>query len=144
MKDTLKAITEAIVLILLLPQIFVFLYFFWGTVKIGFDGMGMMKPLSILALSISHVGAPFLYLLYFIIRRVNRGKARCLATFLICVAAGYGGVVAWNLVIFENFSYVWGILPVLVCSGGTSAYMALRDKESQIPSYGGELFLAKD
>jgi len=144
MKNTFKAIAEAIVLVLLLPQIFVFLYFFWGTVKIGFDGLLMMKELSLLGLSAPRVGAPFLYLLFFVIRHINREKARCLATFLICLAVGYAGVIAWNLAIFESFSYIWGLLPVLICSGGTSAYMALRDKERELPSYGGELFLAKD
>ena len=144
MKNILKATLEALVLILLLPQIFILLYFFWGTVKVGIDGLGMMKELIRLGFSISRLSAPFLYLLYFLIRRVNREKAHCLATFLICLAAGYAGVVAWNLVVFPNFSYIWGILPVLICSGVTSAYMALRDKERQIPSYGGELFLAKD
>ena len=83
MKDTLKAIAESIALILLLPQIFVFLYFFWGTVKIGFDGLLMMKQLALLGLSVSRVGAPFLYLLFFAVRHINRTKARCLATFLI-------------------------------------------------------------
>ena len=144
MKATLKTIAEAIVLILLLPQIFVLLYFFWSTVRIGVDGLGMMKELALLGLTVSRVGAPFLYLLYFIIRRVNREKAHCLATFLICAAVGYSGVVAWNLAVFPNFSYAWGILPVLICSGGAAAYMALRDKESQMPTYGGDLFLAKD
>jgi len=104
----------------------------------------MMKELALLGLSASRLSAPFLYLLYLLIRHINRKKARCLVTFLICLVAGYAGVVAWNLVVFENFSYVWGILPVLICSGGTSAYMALRDKERQMPSYGGDLFLAKD
>jgi len=144
MKNTLKAAGEALVLILLLPQIFIFLYFFWGTVRIGINGLGMMKELALLGLSASQLSAPFLYLLYLLICRLNREKAHCLATFLICLAAGYAGVAAWNLIVFPNFSYVWGILPVLICSGGTSAYMALRDKERHIPSYGGELFLAKE
>jgi len=145
MKNTLKTIAEAIALILILPQLFVFLYFFWGTVRVGFDGFGMMKHLALLGLSASRLSAPFLYLLYFLICRINREKARCLATFLICLVSGYAGVVAWNLVVFPNFSYVWGIIPVLICSGGTAGYMALRDKERSFPSYiRGELFLAKD
>jgi len=144
MKSTLKTSLEAIVLILLLPQIFILLYFFWGTVRIGIDVLGMMKALAILGFSVSRLSAPFLYLLYFLVRHINRKKAHCLATFLVCSVVGYAGVVAWNLIVFPNFSYAWGILPVLICSGGTSAYMALRDKESQMPSYGGELFLAKD
>jgi len=142
MKATFKAVAEAIVLILLLPQIFFFLYFFWGTVRIGSSGWGMMKEVSLLGLHASWVGAPFIYLLYFLIRHVNRKGGRYLATFIICAAAGYGGVVAWNLIIFESFSYIWGIVPVLICSGGTSGYMLLRDKEREMPNYGGELFLA--
>ena len=144
MKTILKPIAEVIILILLLPQIFVFLYFFWSTVRTGFDGLGMIKPLALLGLSISHLSAPFLYLLFLAIRHINREKAHCLATFLICLTAGYAGVIAWNLIVFPSFSYAWGILPVLACSGGTSAYLALRDKERLMPSYGGELFLAKD
>ncbi|MCL2104924.1 MAG: hypothetical protein FWH21_07735 [Kiritimatiellaeota bacterium] len=142
--DTFKSLAEAIVLILLLPQIFLFLYFFWRTVTIGIDGLGMMKELFRLGLHASQVGAPFIYLLYFLIRHVNRGGGRYLATFLICAVAGYGGVLAWNRYIFENFSYFWSIIPVLICSGGATGFMLLRDKEREMPSYGGELFLAKE
>jgi len=144
MKDTLKSIAEAFVLILLLPQIFCFLYFFWNTVRIGVNGWGMMKEVSLLALHASWVGAPFIFLLYFLVRHINRKGARYLATFCVCVVAGYGGVVAWNQFILENFSYFWGIVPVLICSGGASGYMFLRDKEREIPDYGGDLFLAKE
>jgi len=142
--NPLQSLAEAFALILILPQIFFFLYFSWGVVKIGVGGFGLMKELALLGLHASRVGAPFIYLLYYLIRHINRKGARGLATFLICCAAGYGGVVAWNRYIFESFSYVWGILPVLICSGGASGYMLLRDKERSIPPYGGDLFLAKD
>lgn len=144
MKPILKTVAEVLLLILLLPQIFVFLYFFWSTVRIGFGGFGMMKDLASLGLAISLMSAPFLYVLYFAIRRVNRDKARGLATFLICLVSGYAGVVAWNVFIFENFSYFWGLIPVLICSGGTALYIVLREKERQIPPYGGDLFLANE
>jgi hypothetical protein len=144
MKNILKTTAEALLLIFLLPQIFILLYFFWGTIRIGMNGLSLMKDLALLGFSVSQLSSPFLYLLYWLIRHINRKEAHCLATFLICFVAGYAGVVAWNLVVFPNFSYGWAILPVLICSGGTSAYMAIRDKERQLPDYGGELFLAKD
>ena len=145
MKNTFKSLAEALVLILLLPQLFVFLYFFWGTVRIGTDGFGMMKDLAIFGLTISRMTAPFLYLLYLLIRHVNRTKGRLLATFLICWVAGYGGIVAWNLLIFDgNFSYFWSILPVTLCSGGAAASIALRGKQLFVPVRRGDLFLAGD
>ena len=141
---TLKSLAEAAALILLLPQIFFFLYSFWGTVKLGFGGRSMMGETALLALHASWVGAPFIYLLYFLIRRINRKGGRYLLTFSVCVIAGYGGVVAWNHFIYETFSYFWGIVPVLICSGGASGYMLLRDKEHEMPNYGGDLFLPKE
>ena len=145
MKSTFKSIAEALVLILLLPQVFVFLYFFWGTVRVGVDGFGMMKDIAVLGLTISRMAAPFLYLLYLLVRHMNREKKRCLATFLVCWAAGYGGIVAWNFLIFDgNFSYFWSVLPVTLCSGGAAAGIALRDKHFFVPSRRGDLFLAGD
>ena len=145
MKNILKSLAEALILILLLPQLFVSLYFFWNTIKIGVDGFGMMKDLAILGLTISRLAAPFLYLLYLLVRHVNRKKGRGLATFLICWTAGYGGVIAWNLLIFDgNFSYFWSILPVTLCSGGAAAYVALRGKQIFAHARRGDLFLAGD
>ncbi|MCL1919932.1 MAG: hypothetical protein FWG50_02470 [Kiritimatiellaeota bacterium] len=145
MKDTLKMIAEALVLILLLPQIFVFLYFFWSVVKIGAGGFGMMKEIAFLGLTISRMAGPFLYLLFLLVRRMNRKRGRALATFAVCWAAGYGGVVAWNLVIFpESFSYFWSILPVTLCSGGAATAVALRGKQIFLPANRGDLFLAGD
>ena len=145
MKNILKSLAEALVLILLLPQLFVFLYFFWGTVRIGTDGVGMMKDLAILGFTLARMSAPFLYLLYLLVRHVNRQKGQPLATFIICWVAGYGGVIAWNLLIFDgNFSYFWSILPVTLCSGGAAASIALRGKKIFASARRGDLFLAED
>ena len=144
MKAVLKSIAEALALILFVPQIFVLLYFFWGAVRAGYDSWGMMRSLVLFGLVVSRMAGPFLYLLYLLVRRVNRERRRGLATFVICLVAGYGGVVAWNLVIFENFSYVWSVLPVAACSGGAAARVAFRGTGLFVPKRRGDLFLAGD
>jgi len=150
MKNTLRSIAESFVLILLLPQIFVFLYSFGDVVKHSYDGWKQIKELAYFGLIVSRMAAPFLYLLYLLVCRMNRNKGRGLATFGVCFAAGYGGVVAWNLFVsygdsfFDgNFSYVWSVLPVALCSGAAAACVALRGKAFFVPKRTGNLFLAE-
>lgn len=142
MKSILKSLIEAAVVILLIPQLFVFLYFFLPTVR-GSDSLSLFKPLLLLGLTISRLAGPILYILYLVICAVNRERRRAMVSFFICAMTGYLCVVAWNLVIFKNFSYAWGVLPVLICSGGVGLYQLFQDKD-RVAKAQPELFLASE
>lgn len=142
MKAILKSIFEALAVILLVPQLFVFLYFFWPTVR-GVDGWDMMKTLIALGFSVSRLAGPILYILYLVIVSVNRDKRQCVLSFVICFVTGYASVIAWNLFVYKNFSYAWGVLPVLICSLGAAAYQLFKDA-SILAKPKPELFLAND
>ena len=103
MKELLKSLLEAAAVILLVPQLFVFMYFFWPTIR-GADGWGMMKSLVIFGLTLSRIAGPILYILYLVIVSINREKRRSVISFLLCALAGYATVIAWNVYIYENFS----------------------------------------
>jgi hypothetical protein len=142
MKDILKSLLEAAAVILLVPQLFVFMYFFWPTIH-GADGWGMMKSLVIFGLTLSRIVAPILYILYLVIVSINREKRRSVSSFLLCTLAGYASVIAWNVYIYESFSYAWALLPVLICSSGVGAYQLLKDK-SILANPKPDLFLASN
>jgi hypothetical protein len=142
MKAILKSLLEAAAVILLVPQLFVFMYFFWPTIH-GADGWGMMKSLVIFGLTLSRIAAPILYILYLVIVCINREKRRSVWSFLICAATGYATVITWNLLIYKSFSCVWALLPVIICSSGVVAYQLLKDK-SILAHPKPELFLASD
>lgn len=142
MKAILRSLLEAAAVILLVPQIFVFLYFFWPTIR-GADGWGMMKSLVIFGLTLSRIAGPILYILYLVIAAINREKRRSVLSFLICTSAGYASVITWNLLVYKSFSYAWALLPVLICSSGVVVYQILKDK-SVLANAKPELFLATD
>ncbi len=142
MKAILKSLLEATAVILLVPQLFVFMYFFWPTIR-GADGWGMMKSLVIFGLTLSRIVGPLLYILYLVIVSLNRGKRRSICSFLICTTAGYASVIAWNMLVYKSFSYAWALLPVLICSSGVVVYQILKDT-SILAKPKSELFLAND
>jgi hypothetical protein len=141
MKAILKSLLEAVAVILLVPQLFVFLYFFWPTIRSA-DGWGMMKSLVIFGLILSRLAGPVLYVLYLVITSINREKRRSVWSFLICTFVGYVSVTAWNIFIYKSFSYAWALFPVLICSSGVVAYQILKDK-TIMANPKPELFLAR-
>ncbi|MEI7945120.1 MAG: hypothetical protein WCJ02_00410 [bacterium] len=142
MKAIIQSLLEAAAVILLVPQLFVFMYFFWPTIH-GADGWGMMKSLVIFGLTLSRIAGPILYILYLVITSINREKRRSAWSFLVCTTVGYASVITWNLLIYKSFSYAWSLLPVLICSSGVVAYQILKDK-SILANPKPELFLASD
>ncbi|MEI6646663.1 MAG: hypothetical protein WCP12_11565 [bacterium] len=140
MKAIFKSLLEAGVVILLVPQLFVSLYFFWPTIH-GADGWGMMKSLVIFGLTLSRIASPILYILYLVITSINREKRRSLWSFLICTLVGYASVIVWNIFVYKSFSYAWALLPVILCSSGVVAYQILKDK-ALMANPKPELFLA--
>lgn len=142
MKALLKSLLEAVAVILLVPQLFVFLYFFWPTIR-GADGWGMIKALLVFGFSLSRMAGPILYILFLVITAINREKRRSVSSFLICTLTGYASVIAWNVFVYKSFSYVWGLFPVLICSSGVVVYQLFKDK-SVLAKPEPELFLARE
>jgi hypothetical protein len=142
MKKILKQQFEALLVILLFPQLFVLLYFFYPTIQ-GPGSFGLLKQLLLLGLTISQLFAPLFYLLYWAVTTLNREQRRAGTSFLLCAFAGYLCLIVWNKLIFENFSTTWGLLPLFICSGGVGLYHYFKDPGHIAPRK-NELFLSPD
>jgi hypothetical protein len=125
MKTWLRNGLEILAVVLLLPQVFVFFYFF-RFFFVGGNALGLLKTVAVYALTISWVSAPFLVALALAVKALISAKARWTVTLLLCVAAGYAWVAAWNLLVYPVFSYFWSALPILLCSVGFAGYAAAR------------------
>jgi hypothetical protein len=125
MKVWLRSGLEILAVILVLPQVFIFLYFF-RYLFIGSNGLSLLKTLVVSALTISWVSAPFLAVLSIAVKALITIKVRWTVTLLVCVVAGYVWLTAWNVLVFNEFSYGWSALPILLCSLGFSGYTAAR------------------
>lgn len=123
MRQIVKHLTEYALVILLVPQLFVHLYYFRQAFLRGSGAWTISITLLKCGLALSCISAPTLLLLAFAIRYINRDRVRGLATFFTCLLSGYAMVVAWNLVVYPNFSYGWAILPVFICSAFTALFM---------------------
>lgn len=122
MKKWIQSFLEMAAIILCVPHLFIYLYFFHLAFIRG-AGWDLMITLSSFALTVSRISAPFLFLLFLGIRYVNRKRPHVGITFLICLASGYAGVLAWNLSIFPIFAYSRSIVPILLCSAGAVFYL---------------------
>ena len=116
---------ELFLIILLLPQMFVFLYFF-SFLFVGSNWLGLLKTVGLYALTISWVSAPFLALLTLLIRALVGARVRWFVTLPFCVGAGFLWLAAWNLLVYDFFSYGRAVLPVLLCSVCTAGYAQAR------------------
>lgn len=125
MKTWLRNGLEILAVVLLLPLVFVFLYFF-RYLFTGSNSLAFLKTIAVYALTISWVSAPFLVVLAIAVKTLIHAKVRWTVTLLLCVAAGYVWVAAWNLLVYNVFSYFWSALPILLCSIGFAGYAAAR------------------
>jgi hypothetical protein len=125
MKTWLKNGLEMLAVVLLLPQVFLLLYFF-RYLFLGQNVLGLAKTLCVYGLTISWVSAPVLVLLAAGVKALLRARARWYVTLLACWAAGTAWVAAWNLLVYPVFSYAWAALPVLLCSVGFAGYAGAR------------------
>ena len=135
MKAWQRISLEVLTVILLVPQVFVYLYYF-RLLFTGGNRLGLLKALFLYGATVSWVSAPFLALLALLSHVLLQVRVRWTWTFLFCMAAGYLWVAAWNLFVFDMFSYVWAALPVVLCSAGYAVYAAARAlyHESLLPS----------
>ncbi len=114
---------EVLAVIFLAPQIFVILYHF----RFLFNGgniLVLLKTLGLCGLTISWVSAPFLALLALLAHALFHAKTRWMLMLLFCVSTGYLWVTAWNLLVFDMFSYARAALPILLCSVSFAGYSA--------------------
>ena len=125
MKIWLRNILEVLAIILVLPQVFIVMYYF-RYLFLGDNWLGLLKTLSLYALTISWVSAPYLAVVVVAVKKLISVRVSWYVTLLLCVAAGYAWVAAWNVFIFKVFSYFWAALPILLCSIGFAGYAAAR------------------
>jgi hypothetical protein len=126
MRTWLRGVLEVVAAIVLVPQVFVFCYFFRYFFLSG-SVLVLLKALSVYALTISWVSAPYLAALALAVKVLIRVRVRWSATLLAGVVGGYGWVAAWNLLVYDRaFSYVGSALPILLCSLCFAGYAAAR------------------
>jgi len=142
MKKILKQQFEALLVILLFPQLFVLLYFFFPTIR-GPGSFGLLKQLLLLGLAISQLFAPIFYLLYWAVTTLNKEQRRAGTSFLLSAFAGYLCLIVWNKMIFESFNTTLGLIPLFICSGGVGLYHYFKDPGHIAPRK-NELFLSPD
>lgn len=128
-RDTIKAgrrtVVELLLISLLVPQAFVFFYYFSFLFK-GGNVLGLLETLSLYALTISWVSVPFLVLLTVLVRALVGARVRWFVTLPLCVGAGFLWLAAWNLLVYHVFSYGRAALPIFLCSLGTAGYAQAR------------------
>jgi Na+/proline symporter len=142
MKKMIRQTLEALLVILLFPQLFVFLYYFSPVIH-GPGSLGLIKHLLVLGLTMAQLFCPVLFLLYWGMSTLNQQERRAGASFLICFITGYLCLIGWNKIIFETFSTTWGSLPLFICSAGVGLYHYFKDPGHIAPRK-PELFLATD
>lgn len=126
MKAWLRSGAELLLVILLVPQAFVLCYYStWFFV--GGNQAGLLRALALYALTISWVSAPFLAALFLLLRALIRTRVRWYVTLLCCAGSGFLWLAAWNLLVYEVFTYGRSALPVVLCSLGTAGYALARD-----------------
>ena len=126
MKAWLRSGAELLLVILLVPQAFVLCYFFTNFF-VGGNQVGLLRSLALYALTISWVSAPFLAALFLLLRALVRTRVRWYVTLLCCAGSGFLWLAAWNLLVYEVFTYGRSALPVVLCRLGTAGYALARD-----------------
>ena len=116
---------ELSLIVLLVPQAFVFTYYF-PLLFAGGNVLGLLKTLFLYALTISWVSAPFLALLTLLIRALVGVRVRWFVTLPLCIGAGFLWLAAWNALVYDAFAYGRAALPVLLCSVVTAGYAQAR------------------
>lgn len=116
---------ELVSVILLVPQAFIFCYYF-SLFFSGRNRWALAQSLSRLALSISWVSAPVFVLVVVTVWALMGRHVRRSLTFLFCLVAGYAWIALWNLLVFKTFSYGRSAIPVFLCSLCTAGYALAR------------------
>ncbi|MEI7901483.1 MAG: hypothetical protein WCK89_14630 [bacterium] len=125
MKDGCRVAGELLLMILLLPQAFVFCYFFTYFFQ-GGDPWGLLKSLALYALTISWVSSPFLAMLTLLVKWMIGARVRWFVVLPLCIGAGYLWLSAWNLLVYDVFAYLRASVPIVLCSVLTAGWAKAR------------------
>lgn len=121
MKARLMIASEVLAAVLLVPQAFLFFYYF-PFLFVGGNQLGLLKTVALYALTVSWVSAPFLVLATALVKALIQARVRWFVTLPLCAGVGYLGLAAWNLLVYNIFDYGRALLPVMLCCLGTAGY----------------------
>jgi hypothetical protein len=113
MKRIRRFAVHLVLVTLLVPQLFVLIYFFPNFFR-RFHALGLAKAVFVHALTVSWVSAPLVALLVWAYGRLIRRETRWHLVLGFCVMAGYFWLAAWNLLIYPTYDYVRAGLPILL------------------------------
>ena len=125
MKTWGRVALELSLVVLLLPQLFVLLYY-GGYAFSGSNWSGFFKAISLYALTVSWVSAPFLVILFALVKGLLGARVRWFVALPLCVGVGFFWLWAWNHFVYPAFSWGRAVLPLLVCSLGPTGYAWAR------------------
>ncbi len=132
-KRFLLLLVQFLLVLLLLPQLFVISYWF-GFFFRGPEPVNLIKTVVVYGFSISRVSAPFIILITVLVRYALKFHVRWFILFPCCLASGYMWLAAWNGFVYPMFSYTRAIVPILLCSVGSTAYaLALEIYQRDLP-----------
>ena len=134
MKALRRVAAEVLLIVLLVPQAFVLCYYFTYFFH-GGNPVGLLRSLALYALSISWVSAPVLAVLTLLVKVLIGARVRWFVMLPLCIGAGYLWLAAWNLFVYDVFSYLRATVPVLLCSAGAAGWAMARNlyQESLAP-----------
>jgi hypothetical protein len=125
-KMLFSALSWALI-VFLLPQAFVYFYYFPMLFHTGSTIPGFIRVLSKYALTISWVSAPILTLLYIGFCLGLRRKIKWWALLIICIVIGFTWILIWNLLVYPTFGLLRSIIPLSLCSIVSCGYAIGND-----------------
>ena len=125
MKTWRMVALEMVLIILLVPQVFVLCYFFTYFFS-GGSPVLLLKSLSVYALTLSWVSAPYLAVLTLLVKVLIGVRVRWFIMLPLCIGSGFLWLAAWNLLVLDVFSYSRAAVPILLCSVLTAGWAAAR------------------
>lgn len=121
-KKILREILNWGLVVFLLPQLFLFFYYFLFLFKRQGNWLPFVGTLSKFGLSISWVSLPFLTILYAGIRRCITRRVHGLLVWGISFVLGASWIVLWDWTIFPVFGFWQSIIPLMFCSSLACLY----------------------
>lgn len=133
------------VLVLVLPQCFVFIYYSHDLATKSGARLPFMRALGLYALTISWVSAPLIVALVMALRALILRRAHALLVLGVAVVSGFVWLILWNNIILQSFSYWRSVWPILLCALFFAGYgVSRRIYQDSLPlpsdtADGGEL-----
>ena len=121
-KRILKEILDWGLVVFLLPQLFLFFYYFSFLFKRQANWLTLVAAIAKYGLSISWVSLPFFSLLYVGVRCCFARRISGLKVWLLSFFFGGAWIVFWNWGIYPTFEYWRSAVPLLLCSSFACLY----------------------